>query len=295
MTLTVQLDWKPNAQFAGLLVAQHLGWFADAGLDVHIRPWTPGTDPLDRVPHDVGTIAVSEDNLAIIAAANGHPIRLVGAMLQQSPLAWMVPDDSPIREFAHLAGATVGVHGDGITALQFAMATAGLDLNAANLVDVPYDKAERLLDGTLDACQCNGLVEPVELRHAGVSVRVMRATDVGYSVYSQVLSTSVETLGAHGQQVATFTDILWDGWRHAYADPAATAALVTDRYLHESSAAVQAEILHGMEPFVFGGVCASPTASVGSIDTDRLDASIELLVTAGVIAPGPTASQLLAP
>jgi hypothetical protein len=72
VTLTVQLDWKPNAQFAGLLVTQHLGWFADAGLDVRIRPWVPGTDPLDRVPHEVGTIAVSEDNLAIRAAALGH-------------------------------------------------------------------------------------------------------------------------------------------------------------------------------------------------------------------------------
>jgi len=218
-------------------------------------------------------------------------------MLQQSPLAWMVLDDSPIREFAHLAGVTVGVHGDGITALEFAMGTAGLDLRAAHLVDVPYDKAERLRDGTLDACQCNGLVEPVELRHAGVAVRVMWAVDVGYSVYSQVLSTSDETLETHGPEVAAFADILWDGWRQAYADPAATAALAVDRFLHESNVDVQAEILRGMEPFVFGEatVGGPGPASVGGIDVDRLDASIDLLVTAGVIAPGLSASRLLAP
>lgn len=298
VTVTVQLDWKPNAQFAGLLLAQHLGWFAEADLDVRIRPWTPGTDPLERVPHDVGTIAVSEDNLAIRAAATGHPIRLVGAMLQRSPLAWMVLEDSPIQQFPELAGATIGVHGDGITALQYALGTAGLDLSSVDLVDVPYDKADRLRDGTIDACQCNGLVEPVELRHAGVPVRVMWATDVGYSVYSQVLSTSNETVRTQGDEVSAFTDIMWNGWRQAYVHPTTTATLVIEHFLHESSVEVQREILGGMEAFVFGDAATtaeagSAMAPVGAIEVDRLDASIDLLVATRVIRPGLSASHLL--
>ena len=37
--ITLQLDWKANAQFAGPLVAKEAGWYREAGLDVtFVRP-----------------------------------------------------------------------------------------------------------------------------------------------------------------------------------------------------------------------------------------------------------------
>src|SRR5471032_1251235 len=39
--LTVQLDWIPNVQFAGVLVAKEKGWYREAGLDVTIRAVDP--------------------------------------------------------------------------------------------------------------------------------------------------------------------------------------------------------------------------------------------------------------
>ena len=48
--VTMQLDWKPNVQFAGLVVAVEKGYYREAGLDVRLRPvdtgrwrrWRPG-------------------------------------------------------------------------------------------------------------------------------------------------------------------------------------------------------------------------------------------------------------
>ncbi|MEM7489687.1 MAG: ABC transporter substrate-binding protein [Pseudomonadota bacterium] len=40
--LSFQCDWKANAQFAGLFLAKAEGLYADAGLDVEIRPWADG-------------------------------------------------------------------------------------------------------------------------------------------------------------------------------------------------------------------------------------------------------------
>ena len=81
--ISVQLDWKPNAQFAGHLAADHSGLFAARGVEVEILPWEVHTDPVAGL--DIpGRIAVSEDNLAIQSLAAGNDVivlflqRLVG-------------------------------------------------------------------------------------------------------------------------------------------------------------------------------------------------------------------------
>ncbi|TIU56452.1 MAG: myristoyl transferase, partial [Mesorhizobium sp.] len=39
-TVTVALDWTPNTNHVGLYVAQAKGFYAEAGLDVQILPYT---------------------------------------------------------------------------------------------------------------------------------------------------------------------------------------------------------------------------------------------------------------
>jgi ABC-type nitrate/sulfonate/bicarbonate transport system substrate-binding protein len=295
MAITVQLDWKPNAQFAGLLLAVHHGWFADAGVEVTIRPWRPATDPLEQVPAQPGLIAVSEDNLAIRSAAAGNQLKVLGSMLQRSPLAWMVLESSPITEFSQFAASRIGVHVDGVTGLQFAMKTAGLDLDAADVLEVPYDKMEQLRVGAIEVCQCNGLVEPIEMAAAGVPVRVLWACEVGYSVYSQVLTTSAATIAAQPEELDAFMKVLWRGWNAVYESTAHAAQLVVEEFLHETSATVQHSILDVMRPFVFGEPAGDLDIlpRLGSIDAARFQASIDLLVINGVIDQPVRAIDLL--
>jgi ABC-type nitrate/sulfonate/bicarbonate transport system substrate-binding protein len=294
MTLTVQLDWKPNSQFAGLLLALHNGWFEKQGVSVDILPWQPATDPVANVPNTLGLIAVSEDNLAIQLAAAGNDVRVLGSMLQKSPLAWMVLPDSPIHEISQFAGKTIGLHVDGITGLQFAMKTAGLELSDANVIDVPFEKLDQLREGTLDVCQANGLVEPIEMAAEGTPVRVFWAHDLGYSVYSQVLSTSAQTIAAYSNEIKTFMSVLWQGWAAVYQDIPGTAKVVYENFLHETSIEEQTAILKVMEPFVFGRFAdLKNQPAVGSIDPVRLQESINLLIENKVISSGPDVYNLL--
>jgi ABC-type nitrate/sulfonate/bicarbonate transport system substrate-binding protein len=41
----LQLDWKPNAQFAGILWAHQKGWYREVGIDLQIRSWQRFVDP----------------------------------------------------------------------------------------------------------------------------------------------------------------------------------------------------------------------------------------------------------
>jgi len=290
--ISVQLDWKPNAQFAGLLVADHGGLFASRGLEVEILPWEVHTDPVAGLDTP-GRIAVSEDNLAIQSFAAGNEVVVLGAMLRYSPLAWIVRADSPVVKFADFAGLTVGVHVDGVTGLDYAVRSAGLTLDDVNVVDVPYDKTVQLLRGDIDACQCNGLVEPVEMRADGSDIRVLWARDAGYEVYSQVLSTSRATYQQFPELIDGFMQALWEGWGEALADTRAAATTIVEHYLHESTERIQHEILEAERPWVLGEPGSGET--LGAINERRLQASIDLLHANEVIPDRLDATRLLRP
>ncbi len=74
--LTMQLDWKPNVQFAGILWAHQHGWYDDAGIDLDIQPWRTGFNQMDALDSPENVIVSTEDNLHLLARAPGKaPIR----------------------------------------------------------------------------------------------------------------------------------------------------------------------------------------------------------------------------
>jgi ABC-type nitrate/sulfonate/bicarbonate transport system substrate-binding protein len=87
--ISLQLDWKPNAQFAGILVAHHLNQYAEQGIDLEIRPWRPYLNQVDVLQEEGNVIVSTEDNLLIRGRAAGQPVRAIATMMQYSGLSWM--------------------------------------------------------------------------------------------------------------------------------------------------------------------------------------------------------------
>jgi len=72
--LTVALDWTPNTNHVGLYVAQARGWFAEAGLEVDILPYTDTSS---------GTlVATGVAEFGILSAVGFHSQRSMGADMQ---------------------------------------------------------------------------------------------------------------------------------------------------------------------------------------------------------------------
>lgn len=70
-SLSVALDWTPNTNHVGLYVAQSMGWFEEAGLDVDILPYTDTSS---------GTlVAAGVAEFGILSAVGFHTQRATGA------------------------------------------------------------------------------------------------------------------------------------------------------------------------------------------------------------------------
>ena len=146
-----QLDCKPNAHFAGILLAHYQGWYKQAGIELDIVPWQSHTNPVDALERTENMVVSTEDNLLIRARAAGRRVKAMGAMLQYSGIGWIALKESGIQDLTDLTGKQIGIHGDGETALEIALAHFGMTRADVEIVEVGFDYAELLSSGEFDA------------------------------------------------------------------------------------------------------------------------------------------------
>ena len=282
--LTLQLDWKPNAQFAGVIAAQELDWYADAGIDLTISQWRPYYNQMDALDDDGVNglnIAVStEDNLHIIARVQGKPVVAIGTMIQYSGIGWMTQASAGIRSISDLKGKRIGIHGDGLTALQVTLRQHGMTDADVDIVDVGFNYDELLNSGDYAAVQCFVIVEPRELALKGFDLHSLPAYTGGYQVYSQVISVTERLLENHRPELERFLKATFDGWRYAITHPAEVSHMIVERYLPEADAPSQAHMLQDMQPHLEGAVGFE---RLGWMTAERWEKSIGYLATYGLI------------
>jgi NitT/TauT family transport system substrate-binding protein len=173
--LTMQLDWLYNVQFAGLLLADHLGLYNQADVSVTLQPWESDMVVPEVVAANPLMLGCSEQNLILAAQAQGAPLKAIATMFQASPYALMLMPDRPARTLQDLIGQKVGVHADGIKVMELVKGINGIQPDQIEVVEIPYEnKLERLISGELDALQCYAVDEPIGFAQKVGSVRLPR-------------------------------------------------------------------------------------------------------------------------
>ncbi|MBL4760849.1 MAG: ABC transporter substrate-binding protein [Mariprofundaceae bacterium] len=94
--ISLQLKWKHQFQFAGYYMALENGYYRDASLDVNIIEGDSEKQPIQQVLNHHSTYAIT-DTGALLARANGKPIKALAAIFQHSPSALMVLKSSGIN------------------------------------------------------------------------------------------------------------------------------------------------------------------------------------------------------
>ena len=211
----VQLDWKANAQFAGLLLARENGWYAEAGLDVAIHPNDFKRPYLDVVASSDHTIGSSESRSLVAARGRGVPVRAVATIFQGSPIVLLSKRARGINTVRDLQGKTIGIHrAEDVGMLNVIFARAGIAAPNFQWKKVGFDLQEFLAD-QVDAVQGYSVSELVQLRRAGVEVNALTLADHGWVDYSQVLFTSDAFLQSKPDAVGKFLAVTFRGWQAA--------------------------------------------------------------------------------
>ena len=107
--LTLQLKWVPQAQFAGYYVAAAKGFYADAGLDVVIKPGGPDVNPSQVIAGGGADVIVDWMPSALAAREKGVPLVNIAQVFEASGMELTCRKDSGVTEPSQFKGKTLGV------------------------------------------------------------------------------------------------------------------------------------------------------------------------------------------
>ena len=187
--LTVLLDWFVNPDHAPLLVAQQIGAFTRAGLDVElVAPADPNIPPrLVAAGH--GDIALTAQPQLYEQLAGGLKLVRIGALIDR-PLSTLVSLAAEgITAPAALKGKRIGYgSGEIEKAMVGAMlATVGLSLRDVQMVQVGEQLSVSLLTHQVDAVTVYRNFESFELREAGVQIHGLDYESNGVPSFDELI------------------------------------------------------------------------------------------------------------
>jgi putative hydroxymethylpyrimidine transport system substrate-binding protein len=151
--LTLLLDWFVNPDHAPVIVADQLGYFERAGLEVEIVAPADPNDPPKLVAAGEADIAISYQPQLHIQVDQGLPLARIGTLVATPLNALVTLADSPVDQVADLRGRKIGFSVGGFedALLKGMLGHHGLTLDDVELVNVNFALSPALLSGQVDA------------------------------------------------------------------------------------------------------------------------------------------------
>jgi putative hydroxymethylpyrimidine transport system substrate-binding protein len=232
--VSVALDWYPNANHAGLFLAQARGLFAGAGLDVAIATPADPTAVLQTVGAGRDTFGISYQTDVLLARAQEVPVVAVAALVQHPLLGVMSLASSGVSRPSDLVGKSVGY--PGIPSQEAFLATMlesdGASLDQVELVNVEFNLVPALISGNVAAVMgAFWTHETILAEREGYPVDLLRVEDWGVpDYYELVLVASETTVREEPEMVSRFLAAVQGGYVGAIADPAAAIDEIVRAY-----------------------------------------------------------------
>lgn len=224
-SVSLMLDWFPNADHVGIYRALAEGDFAKAGLDVHVQIPSNPASPLQLLAAGKVDLAISYEPEVMLARNQGEPLVAIAALVQR-PLTSIVSLGSEhITRPAQLRGKTVGDAGIPYqhAYLQTILAQAGVPLSSVKEVNVGANLVPAMISGKVDATLgAYWNYEAIQLEQMGKHPNVIHVEDVGVPTYDELVLVTRENEIANRENILRrFVQALGRGYESVRSDPVA--------------------------------------------------------------------------
>lgn len=224
--LSLTLDFYPNPDHAGIYMAQKLGYFREAGLDVSIQTPSDPAAPIKLLAAGKTDLAISYEPEVMLAREQGLDVVAVGAVVDRplTSLIWL--KKSGIKGVADLRGKTIATAGIPYqdAYLKTILARAKLTPSDVKTVNVGYGLLPALVGGSAQA-MLGGFsnVEGVDLRLRGEDPVVTPVDKLGVPTYDELVFVARrDRLEEDPQAIRLFLGALARGTAAAIENPEAT-------------------------------------------------------------------------
>lgn len=250
-TVSLQLQWLPQAQFAGYYVALDQGYFEEEGFDdVEIIPSGGDIVPQDAlVEGDVDFAIAWVPKVLGTLEATGAQLTDIAQVYQKSGTLQVAWADSGIESVADFEGKRIGSWGFGNEWEIFAaMADEGLDSTTVSITTQDFSM-NALLDGDVDAAQAMTYNEWAQLLetvdpdtgelYQPDDFTVISYADTAGAMLQDAIWADTERLDsdpAYADAAVRFLKAVIKGWVFARDNPEEAASITYDAAINAEAA-----------------------------------------------------------
>lgn len=225
--VALQLSREACFASAGYYVALARGYYAEAGLDVELRPGGAGIDPVEEVVSGRADFGVGDSSLVVSRAA-GRKVVVMAAIFQHSPQVLLARKGGEPDGVRNLAGRRIAL---GARSLEIEAYLRQAGLGEGSYVPVPGDpNLDDLVAGRVDAIAASSAFEGVKLWMRKVPFDTFSPRSEGLDFYGDCLFTSDHEARQHESQAEKFKTASLRGWAWAVDHPFETVDLLAKSY-----------------------------------------------------------------
>ncbi|MDX1342106.1 MAG: ABC transporter substrate-binding protein, partial [Reinekea sp.] len=217
-TVTLQLKWKHQFQFAGYYAAQQLGYYQAEGFDVKFREITPGRSVFDEVIDGTATFGIADASI-VLQRLNGRPVVILTTVFQHSPLVFLTRSEDDILSPYELRGKRVMFQrNDNDASLIAMLTTLGITEDQYTWVPSSYN-SRALLDDNIDAMSGYRTNEPFIYDKLDQPVRLLDPINYGIDFYGDLLFARQDYVEQFPQRAKAFAEASLKGWQYTVEHP----------------------------------------------------------------------------
>jgi polar amino acid transport system substrate-binding protein len=229
-SVTLQLTWKNQFQFAGYYVAKELGFYNDVGLDVTIKEYESGTDVTQDVLSQKAHFGVGRSAL-VLESMEGKEVYLLSAIFQHSPLMLLAKKRSDLKQVSDLKGKRIMMTDDvvGKASLTAMLLANGIKSDSYTLQEHTFN-TDDLISGKTDAVAAYISNEPHQMEKRGIDYTIFAPKDHRFDFYSDILFTSQKLYNDNPKLVKRFYQASLQGWAYAFSHIDEAVDLILKKY-----------------------------------------------------------------
>ncbi len=250
-SLTLQLKWTHQAQFAGFYAADQKDYYGEQGLRVTMLPGGPDVDPLASVLEGRAQFGIANADSLILARAQGKPVRAIATIYQRNPNVFMTLAETGIDTPADFAGHAIRVNEQTKPTLHALMAKFGNSPDQYSEVNLPSD-AEMFLSGEVPIWSVYLIGLGHSIQAAGHDVNFIYPDDYGVHFYADTIFTTDQMIANSPDLVTRFLSASLEGWRYAFDYPDDVSQMIVS-YNPEIDPVLEASKIRASLPLFFTG------------------------------------------
>jgi NitT/TauT family transport system substrate-binding protein len=293
--ISLQLQWFPQAQFAGYFAALDKGYYSEEGLDVTILPGAVDIVPATVVAGGKAQFGISWVPRMLAPRESGADVQVIGQVFQRSATTQVSFKDKNITSVADFKGKKIGSWGFGNEfELLAGMRKAGIDPDKdVTIVPQQFDM-NAFVAGQIDAAQAmtyNEYAQVLETKNpktgqlfTAADLNVIKWEDEGTAMLQDAIFASEAWLAQAGNSdiAVKFLEASFRGWIFCRDNAAECVDIVLKH---------DAKLPKGHQTWQLNEISSliwpSPNG-IGIMDKAAFDRTVQIAIDSKVLKAAPT-------